>query len=387
MPQQYYQMKITIDCRMIDRSGIGTVIQELVPRLLDAPHQFVLLGDPAYLARYANDRTEIVPFQEPIYSVREQIRFPRKVLSSTSVLLCPHYNIPLTTFPRVVVIVNDLAHLVLPRFFGGSAKRLYAHFFFRVMLRHAIRIITPSEFTRNEILKHVCIASNRLVTIPYGLGRSFAQTVDLSANRLERYGVGLPYILAVGNLKPHKNLETLLEAFLLVRKMADPKLKLVLTGRSFGTQESQGLFPGWSGERLSAENVVLTGHVSDEDMAALYSNASLYVTPSLYEGFGLTPLEALRFGTLPLVADAAALSEVVDDPDLRFDPRESKDLANKILMFLNQPTLLNRKLSEQRERMGRFSWDSTAKAYLCLLEQVGARTGKRLELAGSNMKT
>jgi glycosyltransferase involved in cell wall biosynthesis len=109
-------------------------------------------------------------------------------------------------------------------------------------------------------------------------------------------------------------------------------------------------------------------------MAALYSNASLYVTPSLYEGFGLTPLEALRFGTLPLVADAAALPEVVDDPDLRFQPGEPKDLANKILIFLNQPELTNRKLSEQRKRIECFSWDSSAKAYLCLLEHVGAGT-------------
>jgi glycosyltransferase involved in cell wall biosynthesis len=367
-------MKITIDCRMIDRSGIGTVIQELVPRLLEAPHQFVLLGDPACLEHFANERTEIVPFPEPIYSLREQIRFPRRVLRQTSVLLCPHYNIPLTTFRRVVVIVHDLAHLVLPQFFGESSKRLYAYFFFYVMLRNAIRIVTPSEFTRNEILKNLRIASNKLVTIPNGPGRSFTRPTELSTDRLGRYGVASPYILAVGNVKPHKNLQVLLEAFLLVRQMGDPKLKLVLTGESFEARGSQSPFPGWSRERLDAENVVLTGHVSDEDMAALYSNASLYVTPSLYEGFGLTPLEALRFGTLPLVADAAALPEVVDDPDLRFQPSESKDLANKILKFLNQPELTNRKLSEQRKRMERFSWDSSAKAYLCLLEQVGAGT-------------
>jgi glycosyltransferase involved in cell wall biosynthesis len=372
-------MKITIDCRMIDRSGIGTVIQELVPKLLEAPHQFVLLGDPACLERYANGRTEIVPFQEPIYSVREQIRFPRRVLRNTGVLLCPHYNIPLTTFPRVVVIVHDLAHLVLPQFFGERAKRLYAYFFFYVMLRNAVRIITPSEFTRNEILKHLPIAADRLVTIPNGPGRSFIRSVDSSIDRLRRLDVVSPYILAVGNMKPHKNLQVLLEAFCIARQqMGDPKLKLVITGKSTETRETQFRFPGWSRERLEAENVVLTGYVPDEDMPGLYGNASLYVTASLYEGFGLTPLEALRFGTLPLVADAAALSEVVADPDLRFDPKDPKDLASKILMLMNKPELLHQKLLEQRERMRQFSWDSTAKTYMCLLEQVGAETGKEL---------
>jgi glycosyltransferase involved in cell wall biosynthesis len=376
-------MKIIIDCRMIDRSGIGTVIQELVPRLTSASHEFTLLGDPGILARYANPRTRIISFREPIYSVREQIRFPRRVLSNADVLLCPQYNIPLTAFPRIVVIVHDLAHLVLPRFFGGIGKRLYAHFFFRVALRRAQRIVTPSEFTRSEILQHLDVAPSSVVTILNGPGRSFPSGLDLSLDRVKPYGVDLPYILAVGNMKLHKNLETLLEAFLLVKQVSDLRLKLVLTGRDFGTRASRVPFPGWSPERLKAEGVVLTGHVSDEDMPALYSNASLYVTPSLYEGFGLTPLEALRFGTLPLVADAGALPEVVDDPELRFNPKEPRDLARKALACLHDPELLSKKLSEQEKRLKNFSWDSAAGAYLRLLETVGAE-GKEL---GSNAAT
>lgn len=355
-------MNIAIDCRMIDRSGIGTVIQELVPRFLESPNRFVLLGDPERLDCFAGERAQIVAFKEPIYSIGEQIRFPRPIFRYAGVLLCPHYNVPITAFSRVAVIVHDLAHLVLPDFFAGVAKRFYAHLFFRVLLRNAARIITPSEFTRNEIIKHLSIRGDRVMTILNGPGRSFGASTDFCSQRLDRYGVNTPYILAVGNLKPHKNLELLLDAFLIVRQ-TEPNLRLVLTGRSFGETKCC--------ESLGLENVVLTGHVADEDMPALYSNATLYVTPSLYEGFGLTPLEALRFRTLPLVSDAAALPEVIQDPDLRFEPNDSKDLANKILTFLNNPELRDRKLSEQKRVLERFSWDSAAKSYLSVLECIG----------------
>lgn len=370
-------MKIIIDCRMINRSGIGTVIQELVPRLIDAPHEFVLLGDPACLAGYANDRAEIVSFQQPVYSLREQIRFPRRVLCEDSVLLCPHYNMLLSTFPRLVVIVHDLAHLVLPRYFSGIAKRMYVHFFLRVVLRRAFRIVTPSEFTRTEILRRLQIHPNKVITIPNGPGRSFPQPVDLSADRLTRYHVRFPYLLAVGNVKPHKNFEFLLRAFTLIKPFADPELELVIAGKTFTKDSSFASVQDRSRERWSEEGVVLTGHVSDEDMPALYHNAALYVAPSLYEGFGLTPLEAVRFGTLPLVADAAALAELVDDPDLRFDPREPEDLARKMLIFLNEPELAKRKLSEQEKTMAGYSWDAAANGYLGLLEEAGAATGKK----------
>jgi glycosyltransferase involved in cell wall biosynthesis len=195
--------------------------------------------------------------------------------------------------------------------------------------------------------------------------------VDASIKDPARYNVGSSYILLVGNIKPHKNLEVLLEAFLLVKKAVDPKLKLVIAGQSFETDGRKDPFIGWSMERLTREGVVLTGIVSDEDLGMLYTNARLLVVPSLYEGFGLTPLEALRFGTLPLVANAASLPEVVDDPDLRFNPRNPKELADKMTRFLCDREFVQSKLTEQRKRIERFSWDATAKAYLDVLEKIG----------------
>jgi glycosyltransferase involved in cell wall biosynthesis len=363
-------MKIAIDCRMIDRSGIGTVIREVVPRLLATPHRFVLLGDPQILNTYANDRIEIISFLKPIYSIGEQIGFPRRIFGGIDVLLCPHYNIPISIFPRIVVIVHDLAHLVLPRIFRAVGKRAYAHLFFRILLRNAAMIISPSEFTHNEILRYLRISPEKLVTIPNGPGRFFTVPVDMSIEHRARYNMGSSYILSVGNIKPHKNLEVLLEAFLTVKKAVDPKLKLVIAGQSFETDSKKDPFVGWSMERLTREGVVLTGRVSDEDLGMLYTNARLLVAPSLYEGFGLTPLEALRFGTLPLVADAASLPEVVDDPDLRFSPRNPKELSDKMIRSLCDGEYLNSKLTEQRTRIKRFSWDATAKAYLDVLERI-----------------
>jgi glycosyltransferase involved in cell wall biosynthesis len=364
-------MKIAIDCRMIDRSGIGTVIQNIVPRLLTAPHEFILLGHPELLAVYADYKTRIVPFPEPIYTAREQIRFPRRVLSEAGVLFCPHYNIPIISSPPILVLVHDLAHLVLPEFFNGIAKRIYAHLFFRLVARRAARIVTPSEFTRKEILARLNVAPEKVDVIPNGPGRAFSCSTDCSLDRLDKYGISRPYILSVGNIKPHKNLKTLLQAFVMVKETLDRGLGLVIAGRKFSAHESELCFPGWSEERLAAEKVVLTGLVEEEDMGSLYHNAALYVLPSLYEGFGLTPLEALRFGVLPLVADAASLPEVIDDPALRFDPMDPEELAQKITTFLLDPELSMRNLTEQKERMSRFSWDRAAQRYLGLLEEMG----------------
>jgi glycosyltransferase involved in cell wall biosynthesis len=364
-------MRIAIDCRMIRHSGIGTVLRELLPLMLRSSNQFVLLGDLTHLHAYRDLGAEIWPFREPIYSVSEQMRFPRRALKAVDVLLYPHYNIPIWLPVPKVAVVHDLAPLALPHLFAGAAKRLYAHLFFRLAVQSSARVIAVSHFTKQEIVTRLGANPARIRVVHNGPGRTFPGEPDTTPETLRRYGIISPYVLTVGNLKPHKNLRKLVEAFILLRQRGYGSLNLVIAGQSFpNAGRSTDLF-GLSQEELSVNGVRFPGFVRDEDMPSLYQNASLLLLPSVYEGFGLTPLEALRFETLPLVADTASLPEVVDDPELRFDPTDAADIAERMALFINDPNLRSAKVAAQRKGLDRFSWYAAAQSYLDVLDEVG----------------
>lgn len=369
-------MRVALDCRMINHSGIGTLLRELLSRFLRSDHEFILLGNPSQLAELEQTGCTVIDFPSPIYSVAEHIKFPRWVLNRVDVLLCPNYNIPLTAYHRVVVVIHDLAHLALPEIFHGAAKRMYAHLFYRYAVKRAARVITVSEFTRREMARRLGVNPTVVDVIHCGPGRSFAERADFSGERLKGYGVEHPYVLAVGNLKPHKNFAVLVEAFRRLQKSGNRELKLVVAGKAFEEAKGEADVFGCSRAELEAEGVVLAGYVKDEDMPALYHHAELFVLPSLYEGFGLPPLEALRFGTLPLVSDSASLPEVIDDAELRFNPRDAGELASRISFFMDHQDVLRTKIEEQQQHTRRFSWDTAARSFLEVMEQVG-HTGTR----------
>jgi glycosyltransferase involved in cell wall biosynthesis len=369
-------MRICIDCRMIRHSGIGTFLKEVVGRLVLFDHEFTLLGSPSELRQYEGATTRVMSFEEPIYSLREQLRFPRRVFDWTEGFLFPHYNVPLWPVKRTVVVLHDLAPLALPELFSGLEKRFYAHVFFRVAAAKAQKIVAVSEFTKREIVDRLRIDPRRVQVIYHGPGRSFPEHASLSSERIAAYGIKKPYLLAVGNLKPHKNLGLLVNAFALLRERGWPELRLVLVGSKWNARRAP---LGPSGTRLDEMRdvgVTAPGYVPDRDMPAIYHHAALLVVPSLYEGFGLTPLEALRFGTLPLVSNTASLVEVIDDLELRFSPRGPEELAAKIEFFLSQPAVVRQKVLEQQKRCGRYSWDSAALSYKELFEELNHKDNR-----------
>lgn len=370
-------MKIALDCRMINHSGIGTFLKELVPRFLCSDHEFLLLGTPRELAEFEEHGGKVVPFLAPIYSVAEQVSFPRSVLTRCQVLFCPHYNIPITTYRNLIVVIHDLAHLALPHIFRGVAKRVYAHLFYRYAVRRAARIVTVSQFTGSELSRRLGVDPARIDVIPNGPGRTFPGSEELSLDRVTRYAVEPPYVLAVGNLKPHKNLAILVETIRRLRSAGHTALTLVLAGRGLPEDDTDESVFGCSKHEPADRGVILPGYVADEDMPALYHHASLFVLPSIYEGFGLPALEALRFGTLTLVSDSASLPEIIDDPDLRFSPRNPDELASKMSFFLTHQDLIQSKVAQQQQQAQRFSWDRSAQAFLEVMEKVAGKSRTR----------
>jgi glycosyltransferase involved in cell wall biosynthesis len=356
---------ITVDARMIDASGIGTYISELLPRLTaERPGvQWVILGPGPLIqdhswARASNVR--VIHFDSPIYSLREQIGLARRIPRETSLFWAPHYNIPLAWRGRLVVTVHDVAHLALPEFFSGLHRQGYARFMFRRIRRSADGIMTVSEFTRTEFKRLVGLSRVSPDVVHIGVDQSWFQVAPSPTPHPK------PYLLYVGNVKPHKNLSRLLDAFgkLATRIPCD----LLILGKTEGFRTGDSEVQA-AASRL-APRVQLLGAVSHGLLKRYMAHAEALVLPSLYEGFGLPPLEAMACGCPTIVSRAASLPEVCGDAAQYCDPLDPASIAEAIMRVLQDSTLRETLRCRGLERARQFSWPRSARGTLSVLDRV-----------------
>jgi len=356
---------ITVDARMIGASGIGTCLVEWLPRLIAARPEldFVLLGPAGVLAEFEWTRrpnARVVDLDVPIYSVREQITLPLRVPRRTGVFWSPHYNVPLAWRGRLVVTIHDLAHLALPEFVSGPHRRAYARFMFRQVSRSADAIMTDSEFTRSEFERLVGIGRAAPVVVHLGVGREWFEIPPSPAPHPR------PYLLYVGNVKPHKNLVRLLEAFGRLPSSLD--CDLLLVGKNDGFRGADTAVRS-AAIRLGPR-VQLVGAVSQGLLKRYVAHTEALVLPSLYEGFGLPPLEAMACGRPTIVSRSASLPEVCGDAALYCDALDPASIAEAITRMLTDHELREALRCRGLERARRFTWDRSARAALNVLERV-----------------
>ncbi|MEX2570288.1 MAG: glycosyltransferase family 1 protein [Gemmatimonadota bacterium] len=346
---------VAVDARMIDASGVGTYLKQLLPRLaLRGPDiDFVLLARPELVRdrgweKMANVR--IVECDAPLYSIREQFALSAATPRGTDLFWSPHYVIPLLRRGPLLVTVHDVCHLALSRMLPGPAARLYARTMFQMVRRRADAIIMDSEFTRREFLRLVGTPRAQPEVIHIGVDASWS-----AAAARERPSPDRPYFIHVGNIKPHKNLRTLLEAFAQVEDELDEDLLLVgrRDGLIVGDPEATALAASM------ADRVRFTGVLEDEELQSLVAGATALVFPSLYEGFGLPPLEAMAAGCPTIVADAASMPEVCGDAVRYFDPHDAAALAREMRAVASEPPSRERREHARRHAEG-FNWDRAA---------------------------
>jgi glycosyltransferase involved in cell wall biosynthesis len=259
-----------------------------------------------------------------------------------------------------VVTVHDLYHEHFPQYYPTRAlarTRLYAH----MTLRRAAAIIADSEFSKQDIVRFHRIAPHKVTVAHLAADPLFRPIHDerqLAAVRA-RYGTGERFVLFVGALKPTKNLSTVIEAYVRLRRADATRHRLVLVG---GTT-------AWLKEDIFAaarasgygDEIVFTGYVPDDDLVALYNAADIFVSPSLFEGFGLPPLEAMACGTPVVTSNTTSLPEVLGDAALMVDPHDVETLASTIATVLEDGALRARLSVQGLERAATFSWDATAR--------------------------
>lgn len=259
---------------------------------------------------------------------------------------------------RGVVVVHDLSFRRHPNYFPRFIA-WYMRWLTGLAIRQARIILTVSEFTHQELLHFYPVDKNKVVAIPNGVNPEFGvltQEADVIADRdiLIHYGIKRPYIFALGNIHPRKNLDRLLEAYLQLKNSRKSMPEMVWGGLE--RWESGTLL-----NRARSAGVVLPGFIAQHHLATLYRQAEMLIYPSLYEGFGLPPLEAMACGTPVIASNTTSLPEVVGQAALVVDPTQVGEIAAAIARLLDDPALQAQLQQAGIEQAKQFSWKQTAR--------------------------
>lgn len=361
-------MKIAIDARKWRDYGIGTYVRNLVRHLARLDREttyFVFCGrtDEATLRDLAENFVPVVD-ESSGYSLREHVSIPRKLgRLGADLLHSPHYVLPLLCRTPAVVTIHDCIHLLFPQYLPNRMAWRYAHFMMGSAIRRSAAVLTVSEASRADILRfYPDTDPERVQVVPNALDAALLEDPgpEETERVKERYQIRGRFVLYAGNIKPHKNLDRLIEAFGLVKQRPGQEdLKLLIIGEEVNRYGSLRRSVEAAGVR---QDVRFFGFVPDRTLAALYRLAAVFAFPSLYEGFGLPPLEAMACGTPVVTSRVSSLPEVVGDAALLVDPYSPEDIAQGILKALEDEALRATLVARGRARVQTFSWERSVRA-------------------------
>jgi glycosyltransferase involved in cell wall biosynthesis len=352
---------VLIDLRMVRGAlhGIARYALELARRLpvLEPAWRFVGLTSPQGLPDGLGSltpRIELVKSSADFLSPVEQPALLATLLQHRpSLFHATSFSLPALWPGRLVATLHDATHLALPEN-ASAIKRGYYNVVVAPRAKRAEALITVSAFSRKEIATHLALPEERLQVIANGVDSAFTSTPEAELiDFRERRGVPQRYVAAIGNPKPHKNMQVLVP---IATQLPAPLV--LLAGR--GTRRALGF----------AESVVELAPLPDDDLVRLYSGATAVLAPSRYEGFGLPILEAMACGAPVIAADAGAHAEVLGDAGLLVPPSEPTAWLTATQRLANDPTL-RRTLSEKgRERASRFTWEACAQQTLTVYRRA-----------------
>ncbi|HZI89348.1 MAG TPA: glycosyltransferase family 1 protein [Candidatus Polarisedimenticolia bacterium] len=354
-------MRIGVDARKLRDGGIGTYIRNLLGVFVGRPegHEFVVFLQEEDLGSmaYPGSRAEEVRVRAGKYSVSEHWLLARAARRARVDLYhSPHYTLPLPIHCPAVVTVHDLIHVRFARFFPAGAG-IYARTIAGAAVRKARLVLVDSAHVRDDVQEFLGVSSDRVRVVPLGISREFTRRSGQETERFLR-DRSLPsaYFLYVGARKKHKNVALLIDA--LEKLPRSDRLPLVLSG------------PAWKLGHPLAQRALRAGVTScihfsgpltrDEDLAHLYSGAALYVQPSLDEGFGLPPLEAMACGTPVLSSSAGALRETLGDAAVLLPPSEPEIWAETMTELLQNSVRREELIRRGLARARSYTWERTA---------------------------
>lgn len=364
-------MKIGIDCRLhyYNRTGIGRYIHNLVrefPQCLPTDMELVLLQSRRERGRISQDpslrcRRIVTPAH---HSWENWLLALEVAPKRVDVLHSPDHVAPRRYGWQSVVTVLDLAFLAHPEAYSAASLLYYTQVF--RTLAHAAQVITISDFTREEVLNRLSITPERVTTIRLAADPSFHPRSDSECGETRRrLDVPDSYFLVVGTIEARKNLERLLGAYALLPRKDRPRI-VFAGGSGF---HSDRVLEAVQEHRLE-DHVRFLGHVSDEDLPALYSGARCLLFPSRYEGFGLPILEAMASGCPVITSDCGSMAEIAGDDAILVDPNAADSMADGMRRVLYDDSLRDELIAKGQKRARRFSWRTAAEQTLGIYREA-----------------
>lgn len=352
-------------------AGISRYIRQLLEALarckgMDDIHIFASHDDfPAeYVVHPSKWNTE----NPKVRIAWEQMVLPSAIKRlKLDLLHSPMHVLPAVCPCKSVVSILDLTFRRFPETFPKFQQK-YLDFGTRRAVKKADAVITISESTKRDVVELLGVAEDKVFVTHLGVDASYHPVADEQREyAASKYGVNEKTVMYLGTLEPRKNIPTLIRAFSAARKELGPDIRLVLSGGK-----------GWFYEQIFQlikelkieDDVHFTGYVPDEDLPALYSSAAVFAYPSIYEGFGLPPLEAMACGAPVITSNTSSLPEVVGDAGITVDPYDVKELSSSIIRVLSDSDLRNSMREKGLKQAARFNWENTAKQTLEVYQKV-----------------
>lgn len=365
-------MKIAIDARLINESGVGRYIRNLLENLalIDKDNNYFILLKKRDLESFNFGKNfKNIEADFKWYSVAEQIKLPKLLYSlKLDLVHFPHFNVPVFFKGKFIVTIHDLIH---QHFTMNRATTLdplmyrIKQFGYKKVFNFAVskseKILVPSEFIKGQLEKEWKVKPSKIVVTPEGVDPKLLNNKDRHNPKVKlkivgKIGIKKPYIFYVGNAHPHKNVESLIKAFRIIKEK-HPGLALVMAG-------ADHYF--WKRVKLEYTDpeIIYTGFVTDQVLAALFANAELFVMPSFEEGFGIPILESFANNCPVVCSGIGSLKEVGSDACIYFNPASLEDIIEKIDATLGNEKLRKSLIEKGSKRMNLFSWRKLAEQTL-----------------------
>ena len=366
---------IILDFLDVDQfTGIPMCAYNLTKNILEIDNKneyYLLHSKNTQLDIYKHANEIILPLN---YSreIRYSIQIPfflRKY--NFDVVFTPEHFPPLFMQKKTLLIIHDLSPLIYPdtRQYPLISKLKHKYLFGFLLKIFTKKIITVSMNTKNDLIRYLNISGEKITVIYNGLNEPFiAYRNDISLEKtIPKFNLPKHFLLCVATLEPRKNILMIIEAYHKLKKMGFEQ-KLVLVGKK-----------GWKYNNIHTKikqfglenEVVFTGYVSDRDLSVIYHIADVFIYPSLYEGFGFPPLEAMACGCPVITSDSSSLPEVVGNAAIKINPRDINELTDAIEKLLVDPNLRDIMIIKGIKQAQKFRWNETAKEYIKIFNAFG----------------
>ncbi|HEY1292571.1 MAG TPA: glycosyltransferase family 1 protein [Chloroflexota bacterium] len=384
-------MRIGINALFLQKptSGMGQHLLHLLEGLdtLDEKDQQYMLLAPRFRRAYTvrapqlSDRfreVEVVSALARLGENVEQVYWEQMGIVAAGMrekidlLHCPYWSNPVWSPWPTVVTVHDVIQFVLPEYAWRKISRLYFGMV-SVAARRAQAVITVSECSKRDIMKIIGLPAERIHVIGNAVDPSFYPVRDawLLANTRERYGIAPRFVLYFGGFDLRKNVPRIIEAYGRLPETLRREYQLVIAGRYQHLGHPLYPDPRETVRRLGLDgSVIFTGQIREQDKAPLYSAATVYMFPSLYEGFGMTVLEAMACGTPVLTSNLSALPEVVGDAGALVDPYSADAISSRLAELLESQSTRDELSRRGLERARHFTWPQVAEQTVRVYREI-----------------